>query len=428
MATTTEGTLGQVVTETSSKVAATDNSCASTTSVTATAAPTTTSASTSGGFSFVVTPENVPKKYINDWGSRETGTTAQKLAPRESYGPNDVQPSIVRGSIANPDIEELFSANRLTPCSNGLVDTIVECYNYHHNLVLRPDDIWMAIVSQFSFYLNANAERLRSSFVSHSGQKELVVFGSGTLYTAAYENLCNMMSVEIEKNLVDPTVREWIIPGFTTTTFTDKVVGAAMLMSAMQKYFSYRMCLECGIPKVTLLGTPEDWIALKQRAQKLSTYGLEKWVAFLNPVLTEFISASEGHPNIPFWQRICHYTPTGSGPVYLSGWVTVFCVFTDKGLWQADNTSIEIWTGKTLTNDWPIIDTNDVPPGWVSTPVTVDDNGTVYKTTLWSGSFVREWSPDMTEAHPRLDWLLTLNNTPEEPAKTKSSADGCVLL
>jgi len=33
----------------------------------------------------------------------------------------------------------------------SLVDVSVESYNQHHHLVLRPDDIWIAILSQLSF-------------------------------------------------------------------------------------------------------------------------------------------------------------------------------------------------------------------------------------------------------------------------------------
>eukprot|EP00971_Amphidinium_carterae_P027835 548725-Amphidinium_carterae.1 len=46
----------------------------------------------------------------------------------------------------------------------GLVSTIVDAYNNHHELVLRPDDLWQAIVTQFSFYVNANGEALRDRF------------------------------------------------------------------------------------------------------------------------------------------------------------------------------------------------------------------------------------------------------------------------
>ncbi|KAH3745755.1 CDP-alcohol phosphatidyltransferase [Pelomyxa schiedti] len=366
---------------------------------------------------FVVTPANKPTVAVKSWPQYSNGSgvadprysVAQQLLPNKTGGYGKPPPAIVRGSIADPAMNELFQTDRLVSVNNGLVDTIVRCYNHHHNLVLRPEDIWIAIMSQFSLFVNANAERLRSQFVAHTGQKELTVYGSGSLYTAAYEKLCNDMAEEIRKNLVDATVCEWVTPNFSTTTATDKVVGSATLMSAMQKYFAYKMSLMCGIPQVTLQGTPADWMEIKARTQRLSTYGLENWVQLLNPVLDEFIATSQGRSNNNFWQRICHYTSTGSGPTYLSGWVSVFCAFNEKGHWQADTRDVSVWTGQHITNEWPIIDIEDTPPGFVSTPVTVDDNGTIYKTTLWSGSFVQEWSPDKLTAHPRLDWLMTLN-------------------
>lgn len=53
--------------------------------------------------------------------------------------------------------------------------TAVHAYSQHHHLELRPDDIWICIISQLSIYVNAHAEELRSMFVSRSGKKELVV-------------------------------------------------------------------------------------------------------------------------------------------------------------------------------------------------------------------------------------------------------------
>ena len=34
---------------------------------------------------------------------------------------------------------------------NGFVHTIIEAYNQHHHLVLRPDDVWIAALGQFNF-------------------------------------------------------------------------------------------------------------------------------------------------------------------------------------------------------------------------------------------------------------------------------------
>ena len=63
----------------------------------------------------------------------------------------------------------------------------------------------------------------------------------------------------LEKNIVDPELREWIIPDFSTTTRDDRVVASVLMMGTLQKYFSYTLSIVCGLPSVTLLGTEEDW-------------------------------------------------------------------------------------------------------------------------------------------------------------------------
>ena len=40
------------------------------------------------------------------------------------------------------------------PQRNGFVHTLLECYNEHRALTIRPDDIWLAILTQFSCFVN----------------------------------------------------------------------------------------------------------------------------------------------------------------------------------------------------------------------------------------------------------------------------------
>ncbi|KAI0828585.1 hypothetical protein BC628DRAFT_1363354 [Trametes gibbosa] len=40
---------------------------------------------------------------------------------------------------------------RLNAKSNGFVHTVLQAYADHHHLVIRPDDVWIAILSQLSF-------------------------------------------------------------------------------------------------------------------------------------------------------------------------------------------------------------------------------------------------------------------------------------
>jgi hypothetical protein len=51
----------------------------------------------------------------------------------------------------------------------------VMAYNKHLNLVIRPDDVWVAILTQFSAHVNAHSEKLRSLFVTFEGKKNLTV-------------------------------------------------------------------------------------------------------------------------------------------------------------------------------------------------------------------------------------------------------------
>ena len=73
----------------------------------------------------------------------------------------------------------------------------------------------------------------------------------------------------LEKNVVDPELREWIIPDFLTTTRDDRVVASVLMMGTLQKYFSYTFSIACGLPSVTLLGTEEDWENILLRVEKL---------------------------------------------------------------------------------------------------------------------------------------------------------------
>lgn len=288
----------------------------------------------------------------------------------------------------------------------GLVGAATMAYNEHHGLVLRPDDVWQAIATQFSFYVSGNSEALRSRFVEHEGKKELTVRGGGSLHTADYEALAKAMSDEIAKNIKDPSVTAWLTPDFTTTTETDRVAAAVTVMATMKEYFSYKFCLACGLPSVELLGTVEDWEKLLAKTRRLSEFDIDgkmkTWQAMLEPIIDEMLATKQGKDNMDWWQKIAHRKGGGSGPRFLTGWITAFAVFTEKGKWQGDKTELY---GKKL--EYCLIDTEDLPPTVVTCPVTVNDNGKEYKCKLFAGQFCFA-SETGTDIRPQNDWCLTV--------------------
>jgi hypothetical protein len=158
----------------------------------------------------------------------------------------------------------------------------------------------------------------------------------------------------IEENIIDPSLREWFMPAFTTTTKSDQATASIIMMSTMQKYFSFGCGLHCGLPSVTLQGQKQDWEKMLSRLERLKSFGDETklWYELLKPVFMKFVEtfdAPESAAIKDFWQKIVHRSGGGSGPTYLSGelllhqiiivsllilllgWFTAFCFWDGQG-------------------------------------------------------------------------------------------------
>jgi hypothetical protein len=278
------------------------------------------------------------------------------------------------------EISELSEAH-ISASDNGFIRAAYTAYNYHHHLVLRPEDVWFAILTQLSFYINAHAEELRSFFVQHDGQKELEAVSD----IADFGALAVQMTDLISKNVNDPELRGWVMPSFTTTQHHDKVVGAVLFMGAMQAYFSFKMRSLCGLPSVTLLGEVADWQDILQRLDKIDQLGEEpkQFADMLRPILQHFVLTFEDSTSAKvthFWNTIVHRNEVGSGTDYLSGWLTAFC------FWSEEGKAKRICTKLFEDVDFPYVDVDSIPVGFASVPVKVDDNGHKYDATMVAGS------------------------------------------
>jgi hypothetical protein len=97
---------------------------------------------------------------------------------------------------------------------------------------------------------------------------------------------------------------------------------------------------------------------------------------------------------VDFWSRIAHRSG-GSGPFYLSGWITAFCFWKPDGrcLYSPPKGPIKLEgfgpysPGCNLDGTlYHKVNTDNIPEGHAAVPVTVDDNGRIYKTRMVAGS------------------------------------------
>lgn len=200
-----------------------------------------------------------------------------------------------------------------------LIEAVHAAFSQHRPLALSPDQIWLVIAQGFSHHVAENAETLRPRLVRHAGRQTLS-FEAEDLSLASFQSAIAGFSAQI-REATDPVLQETLICDFSTTTPAIRTASEVALMDSFQNYFDYEMRCVCGIPAITIEGTPEDWRRIRARVEVLGTYGLEWWVSRLRPVLDEFVLAAEGRPTAEFWKAI--YKPVETyGDKVATGWIT----------------------------------------------------------------------------------------------------------
>jgi len=201
---------------------------------------------------------------------------------------------------------------------NPLIEAVHLAFSDHRPLVLSPDCIWLTIVQGFGHHVSKYAEDLRGRIVRHVGKKDLCV-RTESLEPEAWPELISQFSAQIRDNS-DPVLHETLLCDFSTTTPNIRTANEVALMDAYQRYFRYIMECVCGIPTITLEGTPTDWQRIRDRVELLATFGLEWWTSRLALILDEFVATANGAPDLSFWQAI--YKPQ---PAYATrmatGWI-----------------------------------------------------------------------------------------------------------
>ncbi|KAG1727902.1 hypothetical protein EDB19DRAFT_1897472 [Suillus lakei] len=236
---------------------------------------------------------------------------------------------------------DLDGVRDIMPKPNRFVYTMLEAYNNCCTLILRPDDIWTTILIQFSF------------FVAHEGKEELIIIGDGTRHIADFALMARQMLELMHTRVVDPMLMDSIMSEFSTTTDVDRTVYAMSMMATMEDYsIPLQVCTRF-----------HDWEAILERLERLKLYSIETVACPKNP---------------HFWFKVVHYKGGGSGPTYLSGWIT-FCVSNEQGVWQVfrgvhhprDVAPFLVLGGMPC----PIIDDECVPCGYAHLDVKLDDLG-----------------------------------------------------
>ena len=183
---------------------------------------------------------------------------------------------------------------------------MVEAYAGHYSVILSPDAIWTLISQGFCHHISLNTEKLKDKIVNHEGKMEISVISEYDLYSPHmdWDTLLNGFDIQIAEN-TKGNIADIMRADFSTTGNTERITSQVTLMSAVKSYFDFAAIHTiCGIPTITIEGTPDDWRKIIKKVESLRDYDLGWWVDDLKPILQEFVNASEGNVNKDFWQNI----------------------------------------------------------------------------------------------------------------------------
>jgi Domain of unknown function (DUF4419) len=100
------------------------------------------------------------------WEVRTLATSSTRLLQLDSDS-SYAQMKFMRQS----SFDTINGSSNIYASANGFLVVAYRAYIHHHHLIIRPNDVWLAILVQLNFYINANSEELRDSFVSHEARR-----------------------------------------------------------------------------------------------------------------------------------------------------------------------------------------------------------------------------------------------------------------
>lgn len=203
-----------------------------------------------------------------------------------------------------------------------LLAAVYVAFSQHRPLVVTPDAVWITIAQGIAHHMAIHGERLRPRLVSHQGKLDLVYTVNDWVKGSPENPWADAFAdwaTQIRQH-VGPTVYDVLACDFSTSGPVEQAVGQIVMMDIFERYFRYVLLCVCGIPSITLEGTPADWQRLRDKAEGLRIFDIDWWLEHLLPICDHFVRASAGDIDLKHWQSICKLQDAYGGDI-INGWI-----------------------------------------------------------------------------------------------------------
>lgn len=193
-------------------------------------------------------------------------------------------------------------------------------YSNHTSLFIRPDDIWLHIITQIQIIINSNSEKLRHLFVKHEGKANLDSVVRPDDIKTDFKKSVLVWNNLINETNVKNNFTQIIKSKFSTTSDFDNFLYNIVILASFKEYYTYSLTATCGIRNIYFGGSIDDWILIKNNLILLKEYGIEIkiYVEKIINIIDKFIEAIETKPDIVFFNKIMRTDAQAVGTFVIS--------------------------------------------------------------------------------------------------------------
>jgi hypothetical protein len=230
--------------------------------------------------------------------------------------PTDLLPE---QTVSNSEAYSIFHPEELS----------LYAFQSHRGYALTPQDIGAQLLLDFGEYVHNNQERCANIFNGTVGQKkEITVWLQPGESLKTLEVLAKAMKGwhdEVRAN-TDSNIRDVLHPDFSQKNPIVDLAYQGLLMGAAKDFFAFGFSTACGIPRIKVGGTKNDWEQIGAMVAGLgSVKELSELTAFYQwaneQVIQNILSLYDGKEDLHFWKSIVKYRSMSGSEGSSAGWL-----------------------------------------------------------------------------------------------------------
>jgi hypothetical protein len=216
--------------------------------------------------------------------------------------------------------------------TNMLLAAADLCFQAHIPFGLRPEVLWYTILSQVAAEVKARPDTYRSMFTTKAEGKDLICVRHDGLrlgHAYGWDQAIGMFEKPLREKVPGDLANVCLPDDLSTCGSAEGLANLIAFMDAASPYYNYEVWTRCGIPKVAILGSAQDWRNLEARVSRIAVRfpALAQYFRAVAPLLTQIVQAADGGSvDTKFWDSM-YKRNSGSGGDKLTGWLTSFFAF-----------------------------------------------------------------------------------------------------